>query len=366
MKKRYLILLALLALTLTCLLSGCGKGEQDLDGMYVATFEMNGGRLDLGTSAVTTRVNYAYEPGTLILDPTVRSGDGNYLGYEISRAGYDFTGWYTGAECLPEQKWDFATGVINAEKLTLYAGWEKQIVYTYTVCYVYDGETVELGTYKVKAGGAFEDYRNYAKTRPAHTPIGYYEDASLTTPWDFETVHPGGATDTDIKIYVDYIPGDWVLVSTYAELKNAIGSGNIYLTANINCEGKELTFGDFGYVLEGNGFTVSNFTVTKYGTSMSPTVTIFKSLKAGAEVRNVSFTDVTFHYTNLSSIARKLNVAALATEGTDCKVTNVSVTGKLVTDYEGEFSRLNEVFFDVNSTGAVTGFSAEIVVEKQS
>ena len=205
MKKRYLILLALLALTLTCLLSGCGKGEQDLEGMYVATFEINGGKLNLGTSDVTTKINFAYEPGALVMDPTVRIGSGetSSLGYAISRAGYNFTGWYTGPECLPEQKWDFATGTINAEKLTLYAGWEKQIVYTYTVCYTDGANTVALGSYNVKPGATFDDYRKYATLRDDYTPIGYFADAACQTPWDATTVHPGGEQDTDISVFVD-------------------------------------------------------------------------------------------------------------------------------------------------------------------
>lgn len=367
MKKRYLILLALLALTLTCILSGCGKGEQDLDGMYVVSFDVNGGKLDLGTSAVTTKVNYAYEPGSLVMDPTVRIGESgsSYLGYSISRPDYDFTGWYTGPECLPEQKWDFATGVVNSEKLTLYAGWQKQIIHTFTVCYQNGSETVLLGSYRVKAGDAFDDYRNFAKARKGYTANGYYADAALTTPWSSETVHPGGDVDTDVKVYVDYVAGDWVLVETFAELKKAIGKGNIYLTANIDCEGKELTFGDFGHVLEGNGFAISNFKVNKYGTSVSPTATIFKSLRAGAEIRNVSFTGVTFTFTNISQSARYVQVAALSAEATDCVVTNVTVTGTFVTDYEKDLPRLNQAFYGDTATGTVTGFSAEIVVEKQ-
>ncbi|MBQ9098230.1 MAG: InlB B-repeat-containing protein [Clostridia bacterium] len=375
MKKRYLILLALLALTLTCLLSGCGKGEQDLEGMYVATFEINGGKLNLGTSDVTTKINFAYEPGALVMDPTVRIGSGetSSLGYAISRAGYNFTGWYTGPECLPEQKWDFATGTINAEKLTLYAGWEKQIVYTYTVCYTDGANTVALGSYNVKPGATFDDYRKYATLRDDYTPIGYFADAACQTPWDATTVHPGGEQDTDISVFVDYIPGEWLIVDSYTKLKSAIGKGNIYLTANIDCEGKELTFGDWKYVLEGNGFAIDNFTVNKYGTSRTPVATIFKSLKAGAEVRNVSFTNVTFNYKDVSdattsggtiTVTRKM--AALAGEGADCKVTNVTVSGKLITNYEGELPRLNEVFYDETGTNTITSFSAAIVVEKQS
>ena len=93
MTKKSLIVLTLLAVTLTLLLSGCGKSDQDLEGMYVVSFEMNGGALDIQTSNVTSRINYAYQPGSHILDPST------YGNYEISRAGYRFTGWYKSAEC---------------------------------------------------------------------------------------------------------------------------------------------------------------------------------------------------------------------------------------------------------------------------
>ena len=367
MKKRYLILLALLVLTLTCLLAGCGKNEQDLDGMYVVAFDVNGGKMDLGTSAVTTKVNYAYEPGSLVMDPTVRIGTGgnSYLGYSITRPDYDFTGWYTGPECLPEQKWDFETGVVDTETLTLYAGWQKQIIHTYTVCYKDGNEIVELGSYRVNAGAAFDDYRKFAQSRKGYTARNYYADEALTTLWDATTVHPGGETDTDVKVFVDYIPGDWVIVTTYAELKNAIGSGNIYLAADVDCEGKELKFGEFTHIFEGNGYTVSNFVVKQDGTTRKPYVSVFKSLKEGSEIKNVTFANVTLDLSTYYSNAGTLQVAALATTGKGT-VTNVRVTGKLLTAYDSEYPRLNQAFYDESATGTVTGFSAEIVVEKQS
>ena len=87
MNKKHLILLALLTVTLTILLSGCGKAEQNLEGMYIATFDLNQGKLDIMTSVVTTKINYAYEPDSLIMDPST------YNNYEILRSGYRFTGW---------------------------------------------------------------------------------------------------------------------------------------------------------------------------------------------------------------------------------------------------------------------------------
>ena len=90
--KKYLLLFAFVLLTLTVLLSGCGGGGQDLEGMYTATFELNGGTLSTQNTSISTKVNYAYEPNSYILDPAT------YATYKVFRPGYVFTGWYTDKE----------------------------------------------------------------------------------------------------------------------------------------------------------------------------------------------------------------------------------------------------------------------------
>ena len=357
MKKAYLVLLALLVVALAALLPGCSSNQDELEGKYVATFELNGGTLDLKSTSVKTNINYAYEPGSLIIDPTNPAWT-----YKLFRPGYVFTGWYTSQECLPNQKWDFATGTITTEKLTLYAGWEKEIVYTYSVCYVEGETTHQLGQYKVSAGAKFEDYQKFANKREGYTANGFYADAAFTTAWDFNTVHPGGDVDTDIQVFVDYIEGDWIIVDSYEKLKNSIGKGNIYLTNDIDCGGQVLSLGrEFGHIFEGNGYSVKNFTVEKSGSALMPSVSVFQSLTAGAEIRNVKFENVTFTFFGVEK-ATKIKVAALAKEGTDCVISNVSITGTIETDYTGEFERLEEACYEESSTAAITDFTAEITV----
>jgi hypothetical protein len=53
MKKRYLILLTLLLITLLLTVTGC-KGGDSIEGMYVVTFDVNGGTMDIKTSSVGT------------------------------------------------------------------------------------------------------------------------------------------------------------------------------------------------------------------------------------------------------------------------------------------------------------------------
>ena len=361
MKRHYLFLLALLVVALAVLLPGCASGQVDLDGMYVATFELNGGKLDLKSTSVDSNINYAYDPGSHIIDPTCKDWN-----YKLTRPGYIFTGWYTSAECRENEKWNFATDTIEGN-MTLHAGWEKEIVFSFSVCYL-NGETTEiLGQYKVSAGDEFEDYRKYANKRDGFTALGYYSDAECTTPLDFSTKHPGGDADTDIKVYVDFIPGDWIIVDSFNELKNAVGKGNIYLTGDIDCEGQVLSFGrSFGYTLEGNGYAIRNFTVEKSGGALMPGVALFQSLTAGAKIQNVSFENVTFEFFGVKN-ATKIKVAALAKEATDCFVSNVTITGTIKTDYTEEFPRLNEAFFEETDTVEINGeFKSEITVSVET
>ena len=364
--KKKLIFIAVLALTI--LLSGCGRDEYDLDGKNIVTFETNGGMINYGTSSTNSKINFAYHPGTYILDPATLPN------YTVSRNGYDFTGWYTSADCKPDEKWDF-TRTFDTETLVLYAGWKKSIEYSYTMYYTAGESTVSLGKYSVLAGDGFEDWRKFAANRTGYTAIGFFSDAECLTPWDFEYTHPGGDSDLDIPVYVKYIEGNWQLVDSFAKLKSALSSGNVYLTANIDCGGAELPMRDFNKTFEGNGYTVSNFTVVKGGTIINPSVAIFKSLGSSAEVNNVNFTGVTFKFFDIRESTDKVevnvNVAALAVNMTaGAKVDGVTVSGTISTDYNGEFPCLNDVYYHKGDANAeilsgVTDFTANITVDKQ-
>ena len=369
MNRKILILTVFVALfvALTVMLSGCGASSVDpTEGKNVVTFVVNGGILSYGTSSTNGSINYAYHPGTYIKDPA------QFNNYKISRNGYNFTGWYTSPDCKPNEKWDFNTP-FDVEKLTLYAGWEVAIKYTYSINYV-DGEnTVTLGSYSVSAGEKFNDWRKYADTRANYTAYGYYSDPECTIPWDATSTHPGGDADLDIPVYVNYIEGNWQIVSTYNELKSALKGGNVYLIADIDCGGEELyVASDFDMIFEGNGFKVTNFTVPKKGTLINPSCAIFTKLAEGAEIRNVSFENVSYNFFDITDHASvKTNIASLAVKlESGVTITNVSITGTLNTDYNGDLSSINNLYYSTDYEGddlldGVIDFSAEIVVNKQ-
>lgn len=363
MTKRHHILLfaVLLIATLTLVLSGCGNEGQSLEGKNIVTFELNGGTLELKTSSVDTNINFAYHPGTYILDPVTIPG------YKLFRQGYHFTGWYTSQECNAADKWNFDTP-FNTETLTLYAGWKEAIKYSYAVYYIENGESVKLGSYDVDAGARFEDWRKYAETRYNYTPVGYYSDRDCTTAWSATYAHPGGEEDTEIAVYVDYIEGNWKLVNSFSGLRSALESGsNIYLTADIDCQGAELslTNGNYNGIFEGNGFTISGLKVVKSGTRR-PSMAILKDLGADAEIRNVTFANVSYDLTEIKDKVTTLKVAALAINSLGAKITNVSITGTVTTNYTGELPRLSEAIYESEAVVTISGFTADITVDVQN
>lgn len=364
MTKKHLVLITmiLLALTLTFVLSGCAGTEDELKGKNIVVFELNGGTLEFKTSSVSTKINFAYHPGTYIVDPA------EIPGYKIYKNEFVFTGWYTSPECNPGEKWDFASRTFDTESLTLYAGWEKAIQYTYTVYYVDGDVDVELGRYPVSAGEKFDDWLKYAESRKDYTPTGFFSDRQLTTPWDENTVHPGGESDLHIPVYVDYIEGSWSLVNDYTGLVNAVKNGkNVYLTENIDCLGEELYFSNpYSGILEGNGYSVSNFKIKMSGALIMPTYALFSGLEEGSEIRNVNFENVTYEMFGIPENVRKIKISALAKSANGTTVSNVTVTGKLLTDYEGELPTLLQPFYEEDSFGDVSGFTAVITVEKQA
>ena len=361
MKKRYLILLVLVTALAVLAMTGCATESSSLDGKNIATFELNGGTLDYQSSSSTTKVHFAYHPGTYILDPATIPG------YKLYRNDYDFTGWYTSPECKPEEKWDFTLDTFNEPTLTLYAGWEKSINHTFTVCYVDEnGQTVSLGEYRVSGGEAFDDWRNFAKNRKDHTPLPeFYSDAACTALWDKNTTHPGGDADLNVNVYVKYIVGEWELVSTYAQLNTAIkNNSNVYLTSNIDCGGADFYYKSFSGDINGNGYTISNFNVPKNG-SLRVSCSIFDTLESGAEIKNVSFADATYKLTDINADnATKygLHVAALAKKANGATIEGVTICGKLETNYTGELPRLNEAVYDTASVYTVNGFEANVTV----
>lgn len=368
MKKHLrLILIMVFAVTLTLVLSGCGKGSTDFEGKNVVTFDLCGGTMETKSATVKTQINFAYEPGTYILDPI------ETLKYTLNKPEYIFTGWYTSPECKSADKWDFGT-LFETENLTLYAGWKKAIKYTYTVYYVENGVPVALNSCTVDEGAKLSDYNyNSMKTRVGYTSIERYSDPDFTTVWDKDFTHPGGDVDTDIPVYVKYVKGTFTVVNDYETLTKAIESGsNIYLNADIDCGGKviarpAMVLQAYNRIFEGNNHTVSNFKVDKEVKSTAIKISIFETLGVDAEIRNVKFEGAIYDLSGVDT-TKNIELSALANESEGAKITNVSVTGKVIvtTDVSIDNSKLNSAVYKADDQLVIELFTANITVETQN
>ena len=132
----------------------------------------------------------------------------------------------------------------------------------------------------------------------------------------------------------------------------------------------------FSKIFEGNGFTVSNFTVEKAGTAKTPTCSIFDELSATAVIRNVSFENVSYDFTDLKASTDKVTVepqfAALTlTMQKGAKIESVSVSGTVTTNSPENFASLESVYWyaeapDADLESDIKDFTASITVVKQS
>ena len=96
------ILVAVLILTLTLsIFAACNTSEESLDGMFIVTFNFNGGVLDNSATNVSGKIQHAYKPNSLVIDIS------SYRNYKLTKSGYVFVGWYTDEDLTHE--WNFKT-----------------------------------------------------------------------------------------------------------------------------------------------------------------------------------------------------------------------------------------------------------------
>ncbi|MBR2930593.1 MAG: InlB B-repeat-containing protein [Clostridia bacterium] len=346
MRKNAIAYLAL-CLLLVCLsftLSGCGDGARDFDGKVKVIYQLEGGIYQNCEQPIIQYYGFDDE-GNLIVEPSTLSGQA------ITRSGYTLEGWYReksgeGNSVSYSDKWDFTKDKVSKDGVTLYARWKKNILYTYEVCYrdEQDQSIHTLGSYEVNEGDTFNDY--YASYF-GNKRIGYTALNGLFTeggePWDKSFTHPGGETDTAVRVFINYIEGDFVLVDSPRKLLSN-KSANLYLTADIDFEGDAFSgFGDYKGIIKGNGFTVRNFSLS-YDNSKNGlisdadlsteggilSISLFRSLK-GAEISDITFSDFTVDIKAGYPGTKLILVAPLAMKLEDSKLSGVSVEGATVT-----------------------------------
>ncbi|MCQ2608378.1 MAG: InlB B-repeat-containing protein [Bacteroidales bacterium] len=209
----------------------------EFDGWYTTSYFDNSNVLTIGTNDFGDKTYWAkwsvasYDVdlianGGTINDGTIDSytfGVGAILPTNVTKIGYEFTGWYTNAECTGTPVKEITTADID--DLSFYAGWKKA-VYTisfdnnggtikdesYATTYSYDVEkSVALPSTVEKAGCTFAGwYDNVNLTGESLTTVaaGEYGDKTYYAQWTPNTytvtlnTNDGVVNSGDINSYV--------------------------------------------------------------------------------------------------------------------------------------------------------------------
>ena len=321
------ILFVCFSLFIIQLVTGCNNNSDEPKGVKII-YELEGGVYKNCLNPIRFYFEFGEEDMMYIQDPTTLTNDA------VTRSGYTLEGWYTDKNYT--KKWDFDKDQVSKEGITLYAKWKKNIIYKYNVCYYDKQNNLQIiNSYEVQAGEKFNDYLNYAKKRNdgLYTPIRFLNESGEV--WDENFTHPGGDSNLDINVIVEYIEGDFALVSTAEQLRQN-KNRNIYLLNDIDLGGEEFPLKDYRYELVGNGKTISNCIVTtnptKYGLSVDHTqdgqnslyVSLFGNIK-NATIIDVTFDNVVFEIKSTFTNTYKIYVSPICTKLENCIIDKVTI-----------------------------------------
>lgn len=329
MKFSFRSVLALSLILATLLLcSGCGElspyAKNDGEGFQVSVrFDANGGLFATNTSVIVDSFNISglqvNSSGNVEI-PLIEPADvrREREAFEPYNSGYFLAGWYAERTATGEneysysKRWDFskdrlsvaADGEYSASEpvLTLYAVW----VPNFTVEYydVNTGEKLETKTYNpVTSNGVTVpqwdestgkiDMNDFPKRR-GYTFNGVYLDENKTMPVTSEVIEHCGIFDAatgtgsngTLKLYVDWLEGDWYQIHTAKQLsKLADKEGNYLICKDLDFAGeswpKAFTNGKFEGTIQGDDHIISNLEIGK-----KP---LFDALDDGAKIVDLTF-----------------------------------------------------------------------------
>ena len=311
-----------------------------------AIFHLEGGTCKNSYS----KISYVYNFNgtfldTLIFDPNeIEENDND----KVKMSGYHIEGWYrtktTNADgsVTYSDKWDFSNDRMTIDGVELYAKWEENRTYKYELYYKDEvtGEDIYLDGVVVKEGSKFDDILLKNKTVKGYTSLGYLDEQG--NPWNSNFTHPGGDADLTIKVYLNLVKGEYTVVRNARQFKNAISRNqNVYLMNDIDFDGDELVFNTYSGLIEGNGYTISNFEIDyndqKSGLKgdlddpSSPAnflyVSLFFELK-GAIIQNINFSDVIVDISTRNPQIKNIVFAALTIKAENTTINNVTFTGE--------------------------------------
>jgi hypothetical protein len=248
--------------------------------------------------------------------------------------GYFLAGWYSNRlettdeagniTYSYEDKWDFENDLLSLDpngnytaskpELTLYAAWVP--LFEIELYALDSGEKVSTMTFDptvteevlipawdettgtVKMNG-FPEREGYTFNGLFYDELGSQavSTASVSHPGTVDT-STGTAADISMKLYVDYLEGDWYQIYNAEQFAdNASLKGNYILHADLDFSDEiwptNLMYGNFTGTIEGNGHTIKNINLRQTNNS-KVNAGLFGNLTEDAKLNNVIFDHASF------------------------------------------------------------------------
>lgn len=409
------ILLILLIVTVILVAAGCAATNNpyrtnDAEGYNVSIkFDANGGFFTTNTAVIVDSYNLADLPKDSNGDALIAllSPDDSRRGKEAFTAvknGYFLAGWYTqrngeGENVTYANKWDFenstysvkADGNYSASEpvLTLYAAWiplfEIEIYdlnsgtminsTTFSPLEV-DLEHIQLPAWDEKTGavlmGKFPKYDGY-------TWGDVYLDAEGTQKVESAEIAHTGKVNTEnataenakMKLYVDYMEGEWFHITTAKQLvSNASVSGNYILDADLDFTDliwpTAFMHGNFTGTIVGNGHKISNVAITQTSNSKVNTG-LFGQLTEMASISGVTFENTTLTIEGGTRVPGASFGLLAGTVSDKAQISEVAIDGKVLIAADAYFGTDDYVIGLLCGSGEpavdASGITCEIVGE---
>ena len=374
MKRKAIIILgALAALTFGLALAGCAQDRLSIDDLieqgYVnrVTFNLMGGK-----SGDRDELIQYVRDNSLVVEP----GSQQLTGSPPSREGYTFGNYYHGTEdeegnVTLGERWDFAKDRVT-EDTTIYVRWLEN--YTITVHYGESYESTSTVAVTQTSEGVAQAITNISIS--GQTILGVYasrEEAEKEDGLQIEfpyTPQDLSQENTVSELWANTLNGSWRLVYDVGDFR-IYDSTNIYLMADLDFKGEELELPErYSGIFEGNGHKLSNFTVSQPMPQGSGTYSfgLFRELRADAQIRNVTFENVTFtaNLTNPKVVEYRAGILAGNAAG-GVQVRNVAISGTftyvIVTENRGQELPFFEDLFPDNEKTLIGGTPTDVTVE---
>lgn len=216
-------------------------------------------------------------------------------------------------EAVPDGKKVFANGhptVKDGEHKYLVATWAQDVVLEYKL--------ITDAPIEAKADGQSVTYQNgdtiYTRAFLTSDSITLYPDTAPATFENFSYINLYWDADgeravvageqitkneeTNSVIYAKYLSGSWTAVKTANQAANmlrATGNSNYFVVYDIDCTGVAFSYktsGTFGGIIDGNGKTLSNITITSTLRSAPDKGSVFGNIGATARIKNLTIEDI--------------------------------------------------------------------------